>query len=124
MKKVTKVRGDFIEGASLVLQHRLSQATGGESGKSPLDPARCETDVHEQIIGDLMDLIKQADDPTPLAKLTDGDITQRVDAVLTEVASGDLTPDEGKRLIGLLQAGFDITELPALIERLNEIEKA
>ena len=46
-----------------------------------------------------------------------------VDNILEQVASSELTPTEGKKLISLLQAGFDITELPKLIEALEKAEQ-
>lgn len=113
-----KLRQKFLsEIAEFILEEYSRSARGVDEFSSSSSVAREEIwDIAKQ-------LILEASDPTPLAKLTDGDITQRVDAVLEEVATGDLTPAEGKKLIGLLQAGFDITELPALIERLNELDK-
>ena len=119
MNDPTKLRKKFLsEYADDLLELYGAASTGKGTFFKCIDSAR------EEMWDLLKHIIKTADDPTPLAKLTDGDITQRVDAVLSEVASGELTPDEGKRLIGLLQAGFDITELPKLIEKLNEMEKA
>ena len=117
MSTPNKLRHKFLsEAAEFILDEYIGSAKGDSKFKSNSSTAR------EELWELVKSAIQQADDPTPLAKLTDGDITQRVDAVLEEVASGAITPDEGKKLIGLLQAGFDITELPALIERLSELE--
>ncbi|MFC1665398.1 hypothetical protein ACFL17_07190 [Pseudomonadota bacterium] len=70
----------------------------------------------------IVPILHKAEDPTPMTKLTDGDISQRVDNILEEVAQGNITTDEGKRLMALLQAGFDITELPKLISALEMAE--
>lgn len=117
MSSPKKLRAKFLsEAAEFILDEYIQSAKGTKSFSSNSSTAREELwELVKSVIGN-------ADDPTPLAKLTDGDITQRVDAVLAEVANGSLTPTEGKKLIGLLQAGFDITELPALIERLSELE--
>ena len=68
------------------------------------------------------ELIVQADDPVQLKGLSEGSIAEKVDTVLAQVADGQLTIQQGKRLIEMLQAGFDITELPSLIEKLHELE--
>ena len=113
-----KLRAKLLNDAAKVIEDVIGEASGKRQS------AMVDKDYQKMVWEALVPIIQSSDDPTPLAKLTDGDITQRVDAVLGEVASGAITPDEGKKLIGLLQAGFDITELPALIERLNEIETA
>jgi hypothetical protein len=113
-----ELRKQLLEKAAPIIDEYINAGLSDTGFKGISGEARSE----------LWDTIKQiilgASDPTPLSKLTDGDISQRVDAVLSEVACGDITPAEGKKLIGLLQAGFDVAELPKLIERLNEIEKA
>ena len=118
MSNSIKLRQKFLsEAAEYILDEYIKSAKGVSKFQSSNATAR------EELWELVKSAIQQADDPTPLAKLTDGDITQRVDAVLSEVASGELTPDEGKKLIGLLQAGFDITELPKLIEKLSDMDK-
>lgn len=119
MSTPTKLRHKFLsEAAEFILDEYIQSAKGIKNFDSTSSTAR------EELWSVAKSIIESSDDPTPLAKLTDGDITQRVDAVLEEVANGNITPAEGKKLIGLLQAGFDITELPKLIEKLSELEKA
>jgi len=114
---VKKLRSKLITDAVQVIEDIIGEASGKRQS------ALVDKEYQKMVWDALVPIIQQADNPTPLAKLTDGDITQRVDAVLSEVACGAITPDEGKKLIGLLQAGFDITELPKLIERLSDLEK-
>jgi len=119
MSTATRIRKDFLQDSAEVLDE-IRRRMLGKKSKFP----SADGDFLLKYWDAIIPILQQADDPTPLAKLTDGDITQRVDAVLEEVASGDITPNEGKKLIGLLQAGFDITELPKLIEKLNDLETA
>jgi len=117
MKTPIEIRKQFLEKAAPIIDEYINAGLSDVEFKGASGEARAEVwDTIKQII-------LNASDPTPLAKLTDGDITQRVDAVLAEVANGEITPDEGKKLIGLLQAGFDVTELPALIEKLSDMDK-
>lgn len=59
------------------------------------------------------------DDPLQITGLSDGSISGRVDAVMQAVATGQIDIDQGKRLIEMLQAGFEITELKDLIAKLS-----
>ena len=68
-------------------------------------------------------LILQADDTTTLTSLADGTATEKVETVIAAVATGELTVKQGKRLIEMLQEGFEITELPKMILALDNMEK-
>jgi len=113
-----RLRAKLMKDAAKVIEDVIGEASGKRQS------AMVDKSYQKMVWDALVPIIQGSGDPTPLAKLTDGDITQRVDAVLSEVASGAIIPDEGKKLIGLLQAGFDITELPKLIEKLNDLESA
>lgn len=86
------------------------------------------TCTDKKIRDDMWDLVKllvlQAGDVTQVQGLSEGSISDRVDRVLEQVAQGLLTIQQGKRLIEMLQAGFEITELPKLIEALNKAEQS
>ena len=116
MSEPVNLRKDFIKRATPVVNAYVDVALGKGALKTS------DKSVSDKVWEAMNTIIQQADDPVPLAKLTDGDITARVDAVLSQVASGEITPDEGKKLIGLLQAGFDITELPKLIAAIEAAE--
>jgi hypothetical protein len=67
----------------------------------------------------IKELVTQADDPTTIA--WNGSAHEKIDAVLSQVAAGQLSPDEGKRLIALVSAGYEITELEDIRAKLEEL---
>jgi len=69
----------------------------------------------------LKNALKAVDSAVQIPGLSEGPISQRVDLVLARVASGHLTLTEGKRLIEMLQAGFEITDLQALMAKMDNI---
>ena len=70
----------------------------------------------------LADIIKQAGDKTPL-NINGEDAAAQIDNLLNKVAAGEISPEQGKKYMSLIQAGFEITELPKLIEALNTAEE-
>jgi hypothetical protein len=68
-------------------------------------------------------LVEKASDPVSGLDMKDKSISERIDEVLTKVADGSITPSEGKRVISLLSAGFEMTELAELVARLEAVEK-
>ena len=69
-------------------------------------------------------ILKEAADTADIPNLSAGSISDRVDVVMAAVASGQIDVNQGKKLIDMLQAGFDITELPKLIEKLEAAEES
>ncbi|MFC1664831.1 hypothetical protein ACFL17_04290 [Pseudomonadota bacterium] len=59
-----------------------------------------------------------ASDPVP-AVWKGKDTQAKVDAVLSKVSRGTITPEEGKRLLAVVSLGVDIVELPKLLEKLE-----
>lgn len=116
MTTAVALRQILLKNSAEVAQLYVDAAVGKQTFMNTLPEAR--TEVWEVI----KELVLKADDPLPLAKLTDGDINEKVDIVLNEVAEGKITPNDGKKLMALLQAGFDITELPKLLAKLEEAE--
>ena len=50
------------------------------------------------------------------------DIAARAENILTKVSDGIITAKQGKEYITLIQAGFDMSELPKLLEALEQVE--
>ena len=115
----SSLRKQFLtDHAENVIDCFVRRATGGAAVLG------ADTRALEKAFDRIMNLVEQADDPSPMAALTDGSISNRIDAVLADVAAGKLTPAEGKRVMSLLQAGFEMTELAQLVARLEAIEHA
>ena len=118
MKDPSEMRKEFLSNTKDFMEKYLDSATG----KAPF--ACPDKAIRDNVWNLIAKLILQSDDPIKLKGLGEGTITEQVDLVMKSVADGNLTIQQGKRLIEMLQAGFDITELPKLIEKLNEIETA
>ena len=88
-------------------------ATGKSTFYGTVDKAR------DEVWSVVRELITSADDAVNVPNLGDGSISDRVDIVMSSVANGSLTIQQGKRLIEMLQAGFEITELKDLIAKLS-----
>lgn len=120
MITIPKLKQEFIDGAALILQHKLSLATGGASGKSPLDITKCQQDLHENILSDLMEVIK-ASDLLVEVNWKDSTKSEKVDSILEMIGSGEITPNEGKRLISTVTVGLDV-DLEEMLARLENID--
>jgi len=69
----------------------------------------------------LIPVLDQADDLVS-TEVKGSTSPERVANILEQVAAGELSARQGEQLLKLEQAGFDITELPALLERLADLE--
>lgn len=116
MSDAIKLRKKWLKNADKIMDEYKARTLG--------KPKHAQIDAKLMLnyIDSIMPIIQQADDPVPIAKLTDGDISKRVDRVLKKVARGDITPKQGKEYIALLQAGFDMTELPKLLASFEELQ--
>jgi len=90
--KANSLRRKLLKDAAKVIKDVVGEASGKRQSEME------DKDYQKMVWDALVPIIQDADDPTPLAKLTDGDITQRVDSVLEEVAKGDLTPAERQKV--------------------------
>ena len=114
-----ELRRKFLEEAGEFVLDEYIAVLKGEAGFRATDRA-----ITREVWDTLKATILTADDPSPMAALTDGSISNRIDSVLADVAAGKLTPAEGKRVMSLLQAGFEMTELAELVARLEAVEQA
>jgi hypothetical protein len=100
----------------------LAQYINAATGAKMFDPKQDEK-ARDKIFDILKELILNAPDllsPQVGLNLTDGDISARVDNVLSAVANGDIAPSEAKQLMELLNAGFELTEIKDLTDKLKE----
>lgn len=68
-------------------------------------------------------MILNGTDTLDSKSIANGTLTEKVDSILLDVANGDLSPEDARKLIGLLQAGFDLTELPKLVNQLEGLDE-
>ncbi len=81
---------------------------------------------NEQMLKLLLDRIlpaKPKDNPLPEIGKLDGNITQQCDKVMTLIAKGIITPDEGNSLLSALTTKTKLVELNDLLNKLAELEK-
>ena len=94
---------------------RLLQVVKGEK-----DFSSNNADARPEVWEFVKRMISNADDPVGIT-WSDARASARVDEILREVANGTLTPDEGKRLMVLVSMGFEITELPDLLAKVEQL---
>lgn len=117
--KASEIRKQFLQEVPAIVE-RVCKAYSENTPIASL--TKQEEALLKHLWPTIHSLITAVEDAAEVANLSSGTISERVDSVLEQVASGTLTIQQGKRLIEMLQAGFDITELPKLIEKLAEIE--
>ena len=69
----------------------------------------------------LSKILVVADDPISIA-WDSPDTAQRIDSILDKVVSGELSTEQAKNLLALYNIGFDMSELPKLLEALEKAE--
>lgn len=110
-----KLRQVFIEGSKPVLEYYLSAAT--EDVESPGAGT-----VRLAVWNLLADIIRQAGDLTKF-NVHGKDIDAQIKKVLRKVSRGKISPKAAQEYIGLIQAGFNVTEAPDLMAKLEELIK-
>jgi hypothetical protein len=78
-----------------------------------------QKDLIKQVWPTVHALVMSVDDPLPIQKISSGEISGRVDAVLQQVAEGHIDTSTAKKYIELLQAGFELTTLPDMLAKLE-----
>ena len=116
MSSPEKLRQRALQDAEAFLHGYMEVAMG--RGVMTCTDRKVTDNVWELLSG----IISRAGDPMEIKGLSDGTIAERVDKVLVQVAAGELTIDQGKRVMEMLQAGFDIQDLALIVEKLNELE--
>jgi hypothetical protein len=112
-----RLRQQFIAGCTDLIQFKLDRALGR---KSQLNMAYIDESHQADVWKALVPMLQQAKDPVPLAKLTAEEVSDKIDGVLAQVAAGELTIEDGKELMALIQAGFEVSDLQDLIAKLEE----
>ena len=112
MSDIRDIRNRFVEDATKVLLHRLSIATTGEG---TLDVGRIDTKPHNEIIRDLMEMLKRLDDREKIA-------VESTAKVIEGLAEGKLSISDAERLMRILHNKMEIEEVPKLTALLENSE--
>jgi len=112
----SNLRSHFLKRSAPLLDDFISSALG----KKPLQTgnAYAQTQVWEM----LKTIILEAKNPAPLVDLKGKTIDEQVDKILTMSSTGKITLEEAKDFLSLVQQGFELTELPELISKMEAIE--
>ena len=114
--KPAQIRGSFLERAEKTLDLIFSI----------LDDPDKQYTAHqlktiELIWPTLSKILVVADDPISIA-WESPDTAHRIDSILEKVVSGELSTEQAKKLLALYNIGFDMSELPKLLEALEKAE--
>ena len=81
--------------------------------------SKTQEQVFKQVWPTIHEIVTKADDSVNVA-FKDKDTAEKVDEVLQQVADGELTADEGKKLISLISMGIEAQEIPKLVKALED----
>ena len=116
MTDPVKMKQHFLKGAYPILNKILNDASSPK--KNAPRPSYETTEVWEVLRG----IITSASNPAPLIDLKGKTITLQIDEILTNLTDQKITMDEAKDLMGLVSSGFNLQQLPLLMEKLTAIE--
>jgi len=114
MSTPESLRAEFILKAGPLIDQYVDAALGKAELKATSGQAL--TAVWEL----LSDIIKQAGDKAAI-DIDGDDISEKIEDLLNKVSKGVLTPEQGKKYMTLIQSGFELTELPALVEKIESM---
>lgn len=115
MNGAAKLRCKFINEAAEFMLDEYISVVKGEGEFSSNDPS-----ARKEIWDLLKSIISGAGDPSGVS-LVAFNSNSVVEEIMTQVANGELTLDEGKQFMQLASMGFEITELPELMAKFNEL---
>ena len=116
MTDPVKMRQHFLKGSAPILDKMLKAAANTDRIQPTVDYAMKE--VWEV----LKSVITNASNPAPLIDLKGKEISAQIDEILTQLTSQNITMDEAKELMGLVSSGFNLQQLPILMQKLEMLE--
>lgn len=116
-KKVREMLGEsrklFVEAGSLILQQRIYEATGGEACAKPLDNAKCDADLHDDILKEFIPMITSH----KVDELT----AESTADVISMLKRGDISISEAKDLMSMLSIQSDIEDIKQLLAKVQQL---
>ena len=117
-----KLRKVLLDEAELIIQHYIATARGEDGPLKKTFGTRSEEKMKE-VWDAVLPMIHKADDTTEGFD-AEGSAAKAALSILEKLSKGEVTPDEAKKMMEVVSQVFDTTELPALIEKLSDMEKA
>jgi len=114
----TNLKEHFLKRAAPLIDDYIDKALGKKVGKSSN-----QYEQHE-VWDVLKTIILSTKSYAPIVDLKGGTIDEQVSKILALVSTGKLTLEEGKEYLSLVQQGFELTELPEIIAKMEALEKS
>ena len=116
-KEVREMIGDsrklFVEAGALILQQRIYEATGGKACAKPLDNAKCDAELHDDILKEFIPMITSH-------KVEEFNAASTHD-VIEMLKDGKLSIIEAKSLMDMLSVQSNIEDLKALVINIQQM---
>lgn len=110
------LKSHFLHRAAPLIDDYIDAALGNRNLNSTNDHARFE------VWSMLKTIILEAKNPMPLMNIKGKTIDDQVDDILTMATTGKIDLQEAKELISLVQQGYELTELPKMMEKLEALD--
>jgi len=112
----SNLRAHFLHKASPLIDIYIKVALGESVPKS--SNAQMQHEVWEV----LKSIILSAKSHAPMVDLKGHTVDEQVSKILELVSTGSITLEDGKEYLSLVQQGFELTELPEIIAKMEALE--
>ena len=112
----SNIRAHFLKNAFPLVDEYIGAALGTSRMQS--NNAMAQTAVWDI----LKQIILEAKNPAPMLSLKGKTIDEQVNEILTKVSTQELTLDEGKDYLSLVQQGFELTEIPKMMKQVENLQ--
>lgn len=109
----------FLESAAPIIDEMIAAAKGETKRKKTDDEYALR-----QVWDVLKTVIQQANNPSPMIDLKGKSIDEQINKILTSVSEGRITIEAAKDYMSLVSTGFNLQQLPKLMEQLEALESS
>ena len=115
-----RMKRHFLQGASPLIDEMIGLANGKK--KNGAKDSDTEAWAKRELWSVLKEVISTASNPAPMLDLKGKSVTDQIDQILTKVSEGRISIDDAKEYMALVSAGFNLQQLPKLMESLEKLE--
>lgn len=110
------LKAHFLHRASPLIDEYIDAALGNSTFSATSDHARFEVWTL------LKTIIIEAKNPAPILDIKGKTIDDQVSQILTLASTGKCTLEEARDFLSLVQQGFELTELPEIMKKMESLE--
>lgn len=110
------IRRHFLHKAAPLIDTYIDVALGKKV------PETTNLQMQNQVWEVLREIILSASDHAPVIDLKGKTVDEQVSKILELVSTGGIPIDQGKEYLSLVQQGFELTELPDIIAKMEALE--